>query len=344
MTSNHDDRRDRIAPEPADDAAWFMRLREPHEERREREAIAQWLAEDPANPARIELCELAWDLTADLADDPAFADQDDTGRELATMALPAAARPVWRITGLIAGLAALVAVLVVGQMLTTGAHVYRTNVGEQHLLRLVDGTSVNLNTDTELKVSYRKDARIVRLIHGEAFFHVAKDRTRPFLVHAAGGTVRALGTQFNVRTQDDAVTVAVIEGRVRVVAPAALGRGSDAQGIAYHTVLLPGDVASYGPAIKVKKRPIAELRRLTSWQVGRIEFNDTPLIQAVAEINRYFATPIVIEDARIAEMRMTGVFRTGDLQAAVFAIEKFTGTMAVRSAGEIRLVVPEPAG
>jgi len=346
MTSKPEDKRIHRRPEAADDAAWLVRLREAGDDRREQAAFAQWLDEDAANAARIELCELVWDLTADLADDPAFAASEDAGRNAAPVPAPAPLpkRRSRRIAGLVAGLAALAAVLVIGQLLTAGGRVYRTDVGEQHLIRLADGSSVHLNTDSEIKVVYRQEERVVRLLHGEAFFHVAKDRTRPFLVRAGGGTVRALGTQFNVRNRDDAVTVAVIEGRVRVEAPAPAGRTPDGQQDAFRTVLVPGDVASYGPALQVKRQPVAELRRLTSWQVGRIEFEDTPLAEAVAEINRYFDTPIVIDDPRIGKMRVTGVFRTGDLQSAVFAIEKFTGARAVPVDGRIRLVLSGTGG
>jgi transmembrane sensor len=318
-----------------EDAYWFVRMNDAAATRQDRESFEQWRDEQPSNQARYELCELAWELTADLADDPALTGEDGASHRRARFGAKMFGA---KAAAVAACLVAAVAGVVFSQLYFGRAQIYRTAIGEQHLVRLADGTTAHLNTNTELSIDYSGAARQVRLRHGEVFFKVAKDVGRPFLVHAAAGTVRALGTQFNVRADNDEVTVAVVEGRVRVNAPAGEDEPNHAPRASYETVLMPGDVVSYGPTLEVKKRRMADIRRLVSWQMGRLEFDNTPLAQAVAEINRYFEKPILIDDPKIAKMRITGVFRTGDVRAAVFAIEKFTGASATETKTGIRLV------
>src|SRR5690606_23127337 len=106
-------------------------------------------------------------------------------------------------------------------MSTSGLEQYHhtTEVGEHRTFSLPDGSTITLNTNSELKVTYDKDFRNIRLLRGEAHFEVARDLDRPFLVYAGNGLVRAVGTAFTVFIHDPKeVEVTVTHGVIEVSA------------------------------------------------------------------------------------------------------------------------------
>ncbi|HEX6398731.1 MAG TPA: FecR domain-containing protein, partial [Steroidobacteraceae bacterium] len=144
---------------------------------------------------------------------------------------------------------------------------YRTAVGEQRSITLADHSMVNLNTDTALDVTLSKNLRRVDLHHGEAFFSVAHDPSRAFEVWAAGGKVRAVGTQFGVAIDRDDVTVSVLEGIV-VVQPLATGaapRVAANQSVRYRS---GGTIGTVG---------VADVNRINGWREGKLVFERVPL-------------------------------------------------------------------
>jgi transmembrane sensor len=211
-----------------------------------------------------------------------------------------------------------------------------TGIGQQQVRLLQDGTRLVLNTDTRIEVNYDERARRVRLIHGEAWFDVSKRPAWPFIVSVDGQEIRALGTSFIVRhddTQDLSVTL--VEGRVSV-APAAQNDQALSQA---QQVLAPGQrlLISRTRAAAVD-RP--ELSRITAWERGRVEFEDTPLEDAVKEMNRYSRTHVAVADAEVAELRIGGVFRAGDSDEFVRIVTAAFGLKADRSGGGIVLSRP----
>jgi transmembrane sensor len=107
--------------------------------------------------------------------------------------------------------------------------VYSTDIGEQRSIRLDDGSTVELNARSKVRVDLREHERNVELIEGQALFRVAKDHTRPFVVHSDETNVLAVGTEFDVYKHHGGTTVTVVEGRVAVfpTMPAAAGEGPD---------------------------------------------------------------------------------------------------------------------
>jgi transmembrane sensor len=182
----------------------------------------------------------------------------------------------------------------------------------------------------------------VRLIHGEAWFDVSKRPAWPFIVSADGQEIRALGTSFIVRhddTQDLSVTL--VEGRVSV-APAARTDQAPPQS---EQILAQGQrlVLSRSQTPTVD-RP--ELTRITAWERGRVEFEDTPLGDAAKEMNRYSRTHVAVADADVAQRRIGGVFRAGDSDEFVRIVTAAFGLKADRSGSEIvlsRPTVPPPS-
>jgi transmembrane sensor len=183
---------------------------------------------------------------------------------------------------------------------------YVTGRGQKSIVDLPDGTRVTLDADSALDVAFANGRRDVRLLDGHAFFDVAHDRARPFAVLAGGRVVTALGTQFDVRLTPDAVRVVLAEGSVSVASAQAGAAASMVR-------LEPGQAfaAQAGAAGKVSA---ADLDEALAWKQGVVEFRDQPLSEAVGLLNRYTRARIVIRDPKVAALRVTGVFRTGDIK------------------------------
>jgi transmembrane sensor len=178
-----------------------------------------------------------------------------------------------------------------------------TEIGEQRTLALEDGSRIVLNTATRVVVSYGSEARRVELKSGEALFEVARDPDRPFIVTAGSRQIRALGTAFLVRHEAQRVTVTMVEGKVAVQQANAQPKTA--------TILVAGQrltVDADAPA--TVDHPA--LDRALAWQRREIALDDTPLPEAVAEMNRYSERPLVIERPEAARVHVTGLFRAGD--------------------------------
>ncbi|MBX5462494.1 MAG: FecR domain-containing protein [Steroidobacteraceae bacterium] len=192
---------------------------------------------------------------------------------------------------------------------------YVTAKGERLEITLPDGSNVSLNTDTALDVEFSEGQRLVRLRRGQAIFSVAKDSARPFLVQAGDRQVRATGTLFDVYLAQDRLQVVLAEGEVIVT------RLHSGERAARPVRLSPGQalVARPGAADEVQTR---DARRALRWRDGFVEFNDTSLAEAVAEMNRYSDRPVVLRDARTGALRISGVFRTDEPEQFLNVIQE----------------------
>lgn len=248
----------------------------------------------------------------------------------------------WGLYGLAASV--LVAAAVGGLLLFLPAgSVYRTAIGGLEAVPLTDGSKVTLNTDTNLRIELSPSERRVDLERGEAFFEVAHDATRPFIVQAGSRRVVAVGTKFSVRRSGDEVWVVVTEGTVRMEnrrtgpasAPAQLKSssapssgpqlpplgtafGSASAGSADVVLLPAGSVAHAEDAgVLVKEETAAEAEAALSWREGYVVLHDTPIAEAAAEFNRYNTRKIVIRDPEVGEIRIGGNFRATSTDAFV---------------------------
>lgn len=303
----------------AEAAAWIARLHGPNRTAEAEAGFRRWLSEDAEHAAAFELLTDVWEKSARLRRRPF--------EQVASWELPG-----FRLTATRAVFAsfaiALVAAVATFFYLHTDAVV--TGVGEQRTLVLEDGTRVYLNTDTELVEHYDKVARRIELRKGEAMFEVAKNRNWPFIVTAGDRQVRALGTAFVVRRERENVAVTLVEGKVTVspigisedlarrsVPPTFPPRVADTQDRPSNPeekptiTLTPGDRLTFVTAEAPKiDRPAIE--KVTAWQRGKVALDDTPLSDAVAEMNRYSTTRLVVEDPETAAIRVSGIFRAGD--------------------------------
>jgi transmembrane sensor len=210
----------------------------------------------------------------------------------------------------------------------------RTAVGEQRSVTLADGSVVILNTDSEVRVRWTDTERRIELVKGEGQFHVAKNPNRPFLVATADATVRAVGTVFNVRNEQSGTQVAVLEGLVKVsaLAPSSVsnlrptgnkGAGPKVGGAALNNYDLGagGRVAITPYGIEPDIGPSVE--SVAAWTQRRLVFRDQRLADVVAEFNRYRVQPLVIDEAELQGLRISGVFDLSDPESLLIYLNSF---------------------
>jgi len=190
-------------------------------------------------------------------------------------------------------------------------------IGRPRQFALADGSSVVLDTKSSLQVKLTDERRLVRLLAGRARFEVAKDAARPFIVDTGERQVIAIGTAFTVASEGTNLSVVLEEGRVVVRSPAtgtSGGAGTD------DVNMQPGDrlVFPAGAAKPVEDRP--DLARISTWQTGRLAFDDESLFSAAAELNRYNHRAIEVEDARAAALRVSGIYRADDPEGFVRSV------------------------
>lgn len=204
---------------------------------------------------------------------------------------------------------------------------FETAPAEQRLIRLADGSRLRLDADSRARVRLSAERRDVELLAGRAFFEVASDPDRPFVVRADGTAVRAIGTRFEVGRQAGAVEVTLVEGKVRI----------EADGASQALTLAPGDQVRIAAPSAPPRLARVDAQAQTSWTTGRLVFRDQPLAEAVAEVNRYGEARIVLSDPDLAGRRISGVFDTGDTEAFVGAVSALYGLKAERDSRQIRL-------
>lgn len=307
-------------PRSADDkrardeaAAWYAKLSAQRVSNAELTTFFAW-RENSLNDAAYTRIEALTTGVRALADDP----------RLQAIAETAARRPRGigaRLRGLGQGRgartigfgAALAAAAVIGAVLLgqAGQQTYRTEIGERRAISLADGSTVELNTNSQVRVRLSKAQRSLILDRGQAMFVVAHDAGRPFVVTAGDTAVRAIGTRFEVYRADDAVRVTLAEGRVQVSQTGKAGAQNTTRPAP--VILTAGqrvDVARAAPA----KPVVVDVAAATGWTNGRLTFKDVPLAEAVAEVNRYSRRQVVLGPGAPADQRVNGEFDAGDTE------------------------------
>ncbi|WP_313535469.1 FecR domain-containing protein [Sphingomonas sp.] len=198
---------------------------------------------------------------------------------------------------------------------------FSTGVGQRLSMMLDDGSRLTLNTATSVRVAYTPTERHLILERGQAWFEVAKGQPRPFRVTAGAHDVIAHGTAFDVRLDADRTTVLLVEGKVTVGTVA----------------MVPNDLL-VARSDRLTLRHGGDARQLEAWREGLVVFADTPLAEAVAELNRYAPHALVVKDGRAGALRISGAFRTGESATFAEALEtSFPVQAMTRSDGTIEL-------
>lgn len=331
-----------MGSDPQDDAvaetatAWFVRMSSDRVTDRDRRAFRAWIEADPAHRAAYARAEALWDELAHLPD-PRAAGRSHDGVGERGAGATAAKRPRRRASARrYAALAACLLLVALSGLWSLGGYDrlradHATAVGETRRITLSDGSLVHLNTDTAVGLDYTAERRRIRLYRGEAFFAVAADSRRPFEVVTGAGVARAVGTAFNLRSGEAAMTVAVAEGRVQVSREPASGPADDA------VVLGAGEALRYAASGRAR-RLAADVDALTAWRRGKLVFADRPLRSVVAELDRYRPGAIVLLDAKIADERFSGVISLADTDRALAAIESTLGVDVIQVTAYLTLL------
>lgn len=288
-------------------ARYLLRREEPGWSEADDAELQAWLEQSFAHKAAYWRLEHGWDRAERLAalrSPPAPAARRDWPRP---KAMSRARR--WRPAAIAAS---LVAAIAVGVALSTGypgpaPKTYATEIGGRKTVPLADGSKVELNTATTLRTRVTRAQRQVWLDRGEAYFDVARDTRHAFTVMAGPRRIVVLGTRFSVRREGDRITVAVVDGRVRVEPDH--GVRSVAQ------VLNGGDVAlADGASTIVARKPVDQVVEQLGWRDGMLTFDHSTLSEAAAEFNRYNRKQVVVRGGA-ANIRIGGTFEAANVDA-----------------------------
>jgi transmembrane sensor len=218
----------------------------------------------------------------------------------------------------------IVAIGVGGWRLWPAGKAYETAIGGVATVPMVDGSKVILNTDSKVRIEVNDKARLVQLERGEAYFAVAKDPARPFIVTAGSKHVTAVGTAFSVRRDGADLRVTVTEGVVKfgpaeieAVAPEPLHPTSTAASL----ITAGQTVRATADNVLIQKRPLPQLEETLTWRSGYLTFHETTLADAVAEFNRYNPRRMVIADPHLASIKLSGKFESTQFEAFLRLIQ-----------------------
>lgn len=290
-------------------AGWFARLSQLSVTTDALRDFRDW-KRDETNAAAYAKVEAAWAATGALSKRPAI--QAQTAEIVRRRPAQAPAQANVNRYGLPAAITAtaLAAGVAVVWLNFQAQPTFSTRVGEQRLVVLDDGSRVRLNTDSELKVRFRKGERRVVLARGEAFFDVAHDAVRPFTVEADGARVHAIGTKFDVRRDGRAVRVTLLEGKVQVAEKATNNSAT----------LTPNQQLTVSDGLVSVPRT-ADASEASGWTSGRLTFRSIALVDAIDEVNRYAVHKVAFDGPpEVGRQTITGVFDTGDTQSFADAV------------------------
>ncbi|MGC4097106.1 MAG: FecR family protein [Nitrospira sp.] len=299
----------RLVQEASD---WFARLHAEHVTGDDHAAFARWKDQHPANGAAYESVSELWESIGRV-------DLQEHIVDLKQFDPPPDVRRPWRSRQhhfmRMAAVAALMAAVVVGagiwgpDLFQRWQSDYATSSGEQRHVRMTDGSTLLLNTQTALALHPNANIRGILLLKGEAAFAVASDPDKPFIVKAGPGEIRVVGTKFSVRKRPERVTVTVNEGTVTV---AGINASSSVRVEAGEEISY--DENGLGPVVK------ADLLKALAWQRGQLVFTLEPLKSVIEELNRYHPGAIILADHNLDTRTVSGVFATDDPMRVVSAI------------------------
>ncbi|GKS56765.1 sensor [Nitrospira sp.] len=290
--------------------AWVIRLRGDDLAPGERRAFEVWWGESPAHANSFERVSKVWD-------DPALHAAANQAAQKSTRAFGVVKsgnvrRRIVVGSAVAACLLLLVAIATNFDLLISSPADYHTIAGERRTIELPDRSTVTLNTQSAIAVSFEESMRRVRLLEGEAFFKVWRDPDRPFVVEAVRTATRAIGTAFVVRTDRSHDEVTVLEGLVEVDSLATSGSGL--------RVTAGSRVQASGGRMG---QPFAtNLSTAAAWLKGRLIVNGMPFAQVLDELQRYYPGTIVLWNRRVGEMQVTGTFNLDDPSKALSLLIK----------------------
>lgn len=309
----------------AEATEWFTRLKKRDVPASDMDAFQAWF-NTSGNKEAYDAVDAMWRRSGRLKDDPDIQNLVASALER-TKPAPAkkllASRPV---LGFSLALGLMI-VLAGAAYRVLGPQTYRTEIGERRTIRLADGSSMTLDTNSRASVRLTAGRRDIRLVRGQALFEVAHDTARPFVVTAGATSVTALGTRFDVRRDPKGATVTLVRGAVEV--------REKTQEAPRVWRLSPGQRVVTAQS----RAPVSvDVASATSWTTGRLTFHNVPLRAAVTEFNRYERRRIELEPGPWDEDRVSGAFDVGDTDTFVDSVAQLHDLTVTQSEkGVIRL-------
>jgi transmembrane sensor len=358
---NLSERRRRAAAEAA---GWFVRLESGQLAREEREQFVDWLRESHVHVAEMLRVAKVHDALEKFNNwGQINTDGPDIGEDNIVALAPAPkpdlppapskhSKRVW-VSAIAATLAAVALLGILFFPLKRGQTI-ETERGERREMTLADGSVLEIDPQTRIRVAFEEHTRRVVLERGRALFRVAKNPVRPFLVQADGTTVRAVGTAFGVERQPQGVLVTVAEGRVGVSSRQQVGGGETAGGASDSSSGAMGKAAEKQP-VKVKEvlltagqqvrmapgsaQPVraVDSDRELAWAKGRLIFDNETVAEAVEAFNRYNRVQLKVADEALGSRPVSGVFDASDPQSFIAFLQTVTSVHVTQIAGEITM-------
>lgn len=333
------DRQDHRSAATAEAVGWVVRLQDDATSASDRERFEAWLAAAPTHAAAYADVAAFWKgldtLSSEDIREIEQAVEERAGASGDARHSSRRRRRQLRVAALAACLAAVTAgAWWLAEALHWSAD-YRTAVGEHRTVTLADGSTMEMNTDTAVSVKFSTEARRIMLHGGEAMFTVAPDPSRPFEVAAAAGVTRALGTVFNVRAEDDRVTVTVLAHQVLI-----------STGPAPPIRVSRGQQAMYAPGGAIGSPRSVDAERVVAWRRRRLVFDNRPLADVLHELGRYRRGYVLLRDPALQSVSVTGVFDTTNPDKALRTIEETLPIRAIRLTDRLVFLYyrPRPTG
>jgi transmembrane sensor len=313
-------------------AAWRVRLAENDLEGCPE--LSDWLNADAGNVAAWKQVQDDWALFEDHATSPeilelrsaalAHAHEAGRGRWVRSRRFASAHR---------LGIAAGILILAAGGLFAwmKQPDVYSTRPGERRIVTLADGSQIALDSRSEVRVAYSTHARELTLTKGQARFDVVHDFERPFSVTADGHEVIATGTSFNVDLFGPTLLVTLIAGRIVVAPTPALSDPTKVEIPLPRITLDAGEQVVFAPKSPPSVARV-NLGQTTAWENGEIVSENDSLTTVVARVNRYAQHAVVIGDSETADLRISGVFHTGDIDGFIGTIVAYLPVRADKDA------------
>jgi transmembrane sensor len=312
-------------------AAWDTCQRSANCTPEDRAAFARWIAADPLHRETFERLQVMYRVFRSSKNSPVLRSVYDSVRAMrnrrrrrgkvalaAVFAVAALATALWAFAPNLLGF-------------LHGGETYVTGVGQRSNVTLQDGSSLELNSQTTVKVSFNDKQRLVTLLDGQVLFRVAHNAKWPFVVRARDREIVALGTAFDVRLERSAMRVTLLEGKVSVTQDEDT---SSAVVPEKPVVLTPGEqlvtrrvaAASLKQTMRDQTSEVVrdiDIAKVTGWRDGQVFLEDLSLGDAVAEMNKHSAVQIVLSDPSLDRLRVNGMFRAGEQEAFVTALESY---------------------
>ena len=331
-------------------AEWFITCRSGPLDGAERRKFDHWLRQSPQHlSAYVELAAI-WDEGSGLDAERRYDTETLIAEALADRSnvteLPRSTNAVHSesVSSRARWMAASIAVFALGLAMVAYIYMFRdpiyaTQVGEQRSIALSDGSTMELNSRTQVRVHYSEHERGLELIEGQALFRVAKDASRPFVVTSGGMRVRAVGTQFDVNKKREGTVVTVVEGRVSVqtnvpdarVDPLAVNVTE-----AMPQLLVAGEQIT---VTETEAQPVTrpDVARAIAWTQRQLVFEAATLTEVAEEFNRYNQRQLVVQDPELYDFHISGVFASTDPGALLQFLRERADVQVIEADGAIFL-------